>query len=159
VRFHAEYLNPEDQAQSLRPNLVDRSLQTTRRFDALKLYMSLRHLGKDGYQRVIDGAIDLAKIFASRLSQLPDFELAVYPQTTIVLFRYCQSNNMDLDELNSKLQLQLYEEGKLTVSKTRIRGSIFLKANCMNPLLEVRHLEIVLDEIRILAHRIQEVSH
>lgn len=159
VRFHAEYLNPEDQAESFRPNLVDRSLQTTRRFDALKLYMSLRHLGREGYQRVIDGGIALAKVFASRLSQLPDFELAVDPQTTIVLFRYCQGNQVGLDELNARVQQLLYEEGKLAVSKTRIRGSIFLKANCMNPLLEVRHLETVLEEIRARARRIQEVGH
>ena len=42
VTWHADYLNPEG---ATAPNQVDKSLQTTRRFDALKLWLTLRILG------------------------------------------------------------------------------------------------------------------
>ena len=48
------YLNPSDQADSLGPNLVGKSLQTTRRFDALKVFMSLRALGRERVGELLD---------------------------------------------------------------------------------------------------------
>ena len=44
VTWHADYLNPKDSAH---PNQVDKSLQTTRRFEALKLWVTLRVMGAD----------------------------------------------------------------------------------------------------------------
>ena len=41
---HADYLNPRTATV---PNQVDKSLQTTRRFDALKLWMTLRTVGAE----------------------------------------------------------------------------------------------------------------
>ena len=51
VTHHADYLNPE---ASESPNQVDKCLQTTRRFDALKLWMTLRMLGADGVGELFD---------------------------------------------------------------------------------------------------------
>jgi L-2,4-diaminobutyrate decarboxylase len=39
VTYHADYLNPATSASQRIPNQVDKSLQTTRRFDALKLWL------------------------------------------------------------------------------------------------------------------------
>ncbi|OEV23000.1 hypothetical protein AN219_26635, partial [Streptomyces nanshensis] len=39
VTYHADYLNPARSVEREIPNQVDKSLQTTRRFDALKLWM------------------------------------------------------------------------------------------------------------------------
>ena len=43
------------------PNQVDKSLQTTRRFDALKLWMTLRVMGADGIGELFDEVCDLAE--------------------------------------------------------------------------------------------------
>ncbi len=59
--YHAEYLNPRRMAEERIPNQVDKSLQTTRRFDALKLWMTLRvMLGADGIGELFDEVCDLA---------------------------------------------------------------------------------------------------
>ena len=50
VTHHADYLNPE---RASVPNQVDKSLQTTRRFDALKLWLTLRILGADARRRAV----------------------------------------------------------------------------------------------------------
>ena len=58
VTHHADYLNPKATTD---PNQVDKSLQTTRRFDALKLWMTLRIMGPDCVGDYFDAAIDLAQ--------------------------------------------------------------------------------------------------
>ena len=57
VTWHADYLNPKDAEH---PNQVDKSLQTTRRFDALKLWLTLRIMGPDTIGGYVDDVIDLA---------------------------------------------------------------------------------------------------
>src|SRR5476651_2887207 len=57
MRYQAAYLNSEfDEAQGV-PNLVSKSLQTTRRFDALKLWMGLEALGQKQYAEIIDHGV------------------------------------------------------------------------------------------------------
>ncbi len=51
MRSHADYLNRED---DIFPNLVDCSLATTRRFDALKLLLSFQAMGPDSYAEAIE---------------------------------------------------------------------------------------------------------
>src|SRR5206468_12317222 len=46
IKMHADYLNPETLEEAGVPNLVTRSLLTSRRFDALKLWISLQSLGR-----------------------------------------------------------------------------------------------------------------
>ena len=57
VTHHADYLNPRT---AVTPNQVDKSLQTTRRFDALKLWMTLRTMGPDLLGRYVDTVVELA---------------------------------------------------------------------------------------------------
>ena len=64
--WHADYLNPRGRAAQ--PNQVDKSLQTTRRFDALKLWLTLRTMGADGIGDYFDAVIDLADGGARRCS-------------------------------------------------------------------------------------------
>ncbi len=49
MRYQAAYLNSDFDEEAGVPNLVSKSLQTTRRFDALKLWMGLEALGKKQY--------------------------------------------------------------------------------------------------------------
>lgn len=151
--FHSEYLSPaEPQKRGSdglgHVNLVDHSLQTTRRFDALKLYMSLRSLGTKGFDEVISSTIDCAQFFANLIDEDPMLELATWPQTNIVLFRYVDTRltAVDLDLANDAIQQDLYNRGHVILSRTRVRGIVFLKATCMNPLTSPAHFaEIVQD--------------
>ena len=51
--YHADYLNPARMVEQRIPNQVDKSLQTTRRFDALKLWMTLRIMGAGRDRRTV----------------------------------------------------------------------------------------------------------
>ncbi|HEV2713894.1 MAG TPA: pyridoxal-dependent decarboxylase, partial [Terriglobales bacterium] len=57
MKFHADYLNPELHEDEGIPNLVTTSLLTTRRFDALKLWISLQSLGRARLAAMIDRTV------------------------------------------------------------------------------------------------------
>ena len=66
--MHADYLNPELHEDEGIPNLVTTSLLTSRRFDALKLWISFQTLGRDKLAAMIDRTIDLADACGRRSS-------------------------------------------------------------------------------------------
>ena len=70
------------------PNLVSKSLQTTRRFDALKLWMGLEALGQEQYAAIIDHGVTLAQQVAAYVKEQPALELVMQPQLASVLFRF-----------------------------------------------------------------------
>jgi L-2,4-diaminobutyrate decarboxylase len=88
VTYYADYLNPESAALAEIPNQVDKSIQTTRRFDALKLWLTLRIMGAEAIGALFDEAIDLAARVGSVLAADDDFELAAAPQLSTLVFRY-----------------------------------------------------------------------
>ncbi len=75
--YHAEYLNPRRMVEERIPNQVDKSLQTTRRFDALKLWMTLRMMGADGIGQLFDEVCDLAREGWQLIAADPRYDVVV----------------------------------------------------------------------------------
>src|SRR5439155_23423400 len=88
--FHSEpeyYRHPKPEDAPL--NWYQYSLEGTRRFRALKLWMSWKHLGTSGFGRLIELTNDLAQHMAERCRALGEFELAVpEPELSVVCFRH-----------------------------------------------------------------------
>ena len=76
------------------PNQVDKSLQTTRRFDALKLWLTLRMLGADGVGALFDPVVDLAAEAYELLDADPRFEVRRAPAA---LARSCSATSRRRD--------------------------------------------------------------
>lgn len=132
IKMHADYLNPELHEEEGVPDLVTKSLLTSRRFDALKLWMSLQSLGRTKLAAMIDRTIALAACAAEIIGSAPQLELICEPQLSTVVFRYTPKNG-DPDRLNSLLRQRLFEKGTAVVGHTRVRGRQALKFTCMNP--------------------------
>ena len=88
VTYHADYLNPARMAEQRIPNQVDKSLQTTRRFDALKLWLTLRIMGPDGVGELFDEVVDRAADAWRLLAADRRFEVVTQPQLSTLVFRY-----------------------------------------------------------------------
>ncbi len=67
-------VEPNDEAEQL--NFYQRSLEGTRRWRALKLWMSWKHLGTRGFGRLVEANDDLAAYLARRCAEADDFEVA-----------------------------------------------------------------------------------
>ncbi|WP_420842407.1 pyridoxal phosphate-dependent decarboxylase family protein [Glycomyces paridis] len=127
VTHHADYLNP---AEAVLPNQVDKSLQTTRRFDALKLWMTLRTLGPDAIGDMFDRVCDLAGSTWDWIAADPRFTVAAPPsQLSTVLFRLAGAD----DETHRRAREALAASGEGMVAATRVEGRIALKLTLLNP--------------------------
>ena len=105
MEIHADYLNPEAHEAAGVPNLVGRSLATTRRFDALKLWLSFQLLGREKFGEMVDRTLDLAAYAAARLREMKCFELLHAPQMGCVVFRCLpESLRTDADVLNRRIR-------------------------------------------------------
>jgi len=140
---NADYLNPEEDEQDGIPNLVGKSLQTTRRFDALKLWVSMRNVGRARMEDIINHTLDIACQTAHHLNSSDEFELLVQPAINAVVFRPI---GLSEDGMRQKKR-QLLLEGKANIATTRYRGELWLKMTLLNPRTKLSDIEKILNAI------------
>lgn len=151
IKLHADYLNPEAHGDEGIPNLVTTSLFTTRRFDALKLWISFQTLGRTQLAAMIDRTIELARHAARAIRDTPRLELLCETQLSTVVFRYVASHaSTDSDLINAALRQRLFDSGVAVIGHTRVHNRQALKFTCMNPTVT----EVQMDElIRLIVHQ------
>jgi L-2,4-diaminobutyrate decarboxylase len=140
--LHADYLNREEDEEDGYINLVGKSMQTTRRFDALKVFMAFQTRGKDGYDEIVTKLIDNAELFYSMISSDSDFVTSVRPELSSVVFALERD-----DETNKKVRRKLLEEG-IVIGQTVMNGRVMLKFTLLNPNLGRKDFEDVIREIK-----------
>ncbi|MET7764899.1 aspartate aminotransferase family protein [Streptomyces sp. NPDC005393] len=148
--YHADYLNPERSAKKLIPNQVDKSLQTTRRFDALKLWLTLRIMGADAVGALFDEVVDRAAGAWSLLDTDPRYEVVTQPQLSTLVFRYVPPSGDDgdpalVDRANLHAREALAASGEAVVAGTVVDGRHYLKFTLLNPETSLSDIGCVLD--------------
>ncbi|MFE9607124.1 pyridoxal phosphate-dependent decarboxylase family protein [Streptomyces sp. NPDC006012] len=148
--YHADYLNPRRTAPERVPNQVDKSLQTTRRFDALKLWLTLRTMGADGIGELFDEVCDLAQDGWRLLAADPRFDVVVEPALSTLVFRCVPAGVTDpaeIDRANLHARKALFASGDAMVAATRVDGRHYLKFTLLNPETTTADIAAVLDLI------------
>jgi L-2,4-diaminobutyrate decarboxylase len=148
IRLHTDYLNPELHEDEGIPNLVTTSLLTSRRFDALKLWISFQALGREKLGAMIDRSMELAKQAAEMIRSTPELELICPPQLSTVVFRYVPGKGSDADRINAQIRQTLFDRGLAVIGHTRVKGRQCLKFTCMNPSATKADLEQLVELIR-----------
>ncbi|MFJ3942696.1 pyridoxal phosphate-dependent decarboxylase family protein [Streptomyces griseoaurantiacus] len=148
--YHAEYLNPRRMVAERIPNQVDKSLQTTRRFDALKLWLTLRVMGADGIGELFDEVCDLAAEGWRMLAADPRYDVVVAPSLSTLVFRYIPAAVTDpaaVDRANLYARKALFASGDAVVAGTKVNGRHYLKFTLLNPETRTDDIAAVLDLI------------
>ncbi|HEX4170455.1 MAG TPA: aspartate aminotransferase family protein [Bryobacteraceae bacterium] len=146
IRVNADYLNSEDRETEGIPDLVTRSVLTTRRFDALKLWMSLQALGRQRFGAMIERLADLALIAARHIRNSTHLELVAWPQFGTVVFRF-RPGTAESRRVNEQLPQHMFAEGRAVVGHTVVRGEPALKLTLCNPVTEEYEIRELLDAI------------
>jgi L-2,4-diaminobutyrate decarboxylase len=144
LTIHADYLNREEDEEDGYTNLVDKSMQTTRRFDALKVWTSFQTRGRDGWSKIITTSMDNAVYLYSILKEDDDFEVITEPEISSVVFRYKKGS--DPDTINKKIRRTLIHEHGTIIGQTVSNGHVCLKFTLLNP--RITHAK--LDELKAL---------
>ncbi|WP_428264828.1 pyridoxal phosphate-dependent decarboxylase family protein [Haliangium sp.] len=140
------YLNPSDDAAAGYDGLLGRSLQTTRRPDAVKVAATLLALGRRGLGEMVDACHELARHAERRIAAEPELELVSPAELTTVVFRYrCfhrrPGDRVRLeDQTNAALRRRLLETGWALIGRTAVHLSgddaparVCLKLTLLNP--------------------------
>ena len=113
------YLSDLDDEQAGFPNLLGRSLRTTRRADAVKMVATLQTLGRSGLTERIERCFELTAYAAGLLARDERFELTMPPALTTVLFRYLPQFG-ESDQVNAALRRRLLVDGSAVIGRTRL---------------------------------------
>jgi aromatic-L-amino-acid/L-tryptophan decarboxylase len=114
-------------------NFADHGIALTRRFRALKTWLSVQMLGLDWFRRLADHCCRLADYAQARLAGDQRFEITCPRQLSIVCFRYLPRDpGADVDGVNLRLVSGLLESGRGFLSSTRLRGGVTLRMCFVN---------------------------
>ena len=153
LRLHADYLNPADAAEAGMLDLVTKSIQTTRRFDALKLFVSLRTLGRRRYAALLEQTVDLAAAVAQRIDADPFFQRMAPVTINSVVFR-CAGPGWQAelaDRVNAAVRERFLFQGRALMGRTRVAGRTCIKFTLLNPGASITLMEQLLHDIRASA--------
>jgi L-2,4-diaminobutyrate decarboxylase len=139
----ASYLYAEDLADSHWWDLGTRTLECTKRAMAIELWTALRAHGEQFFADVIDRQAELTRTFAQKIEASPDFELAVEPDSNIICYRHRSADNRALRQ-------RVVEAGLFYIVGTKLGETYYLRSTIMNPLIEERDLDHLLDHLRSL---------
>jgi len=122
-------------------NFVDNGVQNSRGFRALKVWMMLQQVGKNGYREMIGQDCDLAKHLFDILPKFDELERFTY-NLSITTFRYVPKELKDssrdefnieyLNDLNKSIQEELERGGDFFVSNAVIDGVYVLRMCIVN---------------------------
>lgn len=129
LHHHAPYLNADDDTDAGLPDLLGRSLRTTRRPDALKIAVTLQALGRDGLADLIDRTVTAAHHLADLIEKNPALELYDRPTISTVLFRPTHTD----DTTVATIRRTLLNQGDAVLGRARIHDRLWLKATLLNP--------------------------
>ena len=110
---------------------MDTGVQLGRRFRSLKLWMILRHFGAARIREVLREHMHLARDFANRVDEHPDFERVAPVPFSVVCFR-ARPNHIplsapELDTFNERLIEAVNAGGEVFLSHTRLNGAFVIR--------------------------------
>jgi aromatic-L-amino-acid decarboxylase len=125
-----EYLTTAEGARGVH-NLMDTGVQLGRRFRSLKLWMILRHFGAARIREVLRQHLQLAREFAARVDEHPDFERVAPVPFSVVCFRArprrIELTAAELDLFNERLLAAVNATGEVFLSHTRLEGRFVIR--------------------------------
>lgn len=154
LHHHAPYLNADDDTEAGIPDLLGRSLRTTRRPDALKIAVTLQALGRTGLADLIDRTLTTAQHLADLITQHPTLELHDRPTISTVLFRPTGAT----DHTVATIRRTLLNRGHAVLGRAEADGRRWLKATLLNPHTTPHDLHTLIDLVTTVTDDLAEGS-
>ncbi|WP_108868656.1 pyridoxal phosphate-dependent decarboxylase family protein [Aquimarina aquimarini] len=118
-------------------NFYDHGIQLTRRFRALKFYMSLKTFGLDSFRKAIKYNIDLADQTEAILRKSSYWEITSPATLAIINFRYnpigAHLSEKDLDHINQMISQKIVASREALLVTTILQNQVVLRMCLINP--------------------------
>ncbi|EWC61614.1 Siderophore biosynthesis L-2,4-diaminobutyrate decarboxylase [Actinokineospora spheciospongiae] len=137
----ADYLSADDDTEAGLPDLLGRSLRTSRRPDAFKIAVTLRALGRSGVGALVDHCCDTATAVAGAVRAHPRLRLWAEPTLSTVLFRPVDAPDARVAEIRR----DLLSSGTAVLGRAQVDGELWLKLTLLHPHTAVEDYAPLLD--------------
>ncbi|HKO63092.1 MAG TPA: pyridoxal-dependent decarboxylase, partial [Pyrinomonadaceae bacterium] len=134
--------------------------ELSRRFRALKIWVTLRYYGARRIAAAISEDMVLAAYMAESVERAEDFELLAPVELSICCFRYAPPGlrtgpDTDLDELNSRIMNLVQRGGRAYLSSATLKGKFALRACITNFRTTRADIDATLEIIREAGKQIE----
>lgn len=127
-------------------NLGEISLQGTRHADILKLWASFQHIGRKGFQQLIDESYYLTNLLHDKLNAINCIQLASTPEMNIICFRGQPEwvSSSKWDAWNKGLQEYLLDKHEIFFSSPTYRDCKWLRTVLLNPFVNKQTIQTII---------------
>ncbi|GAA4274007.1 aspartate aminotransferase family protein [Aquimarina gracilis] len=136
-------------------NFYDHGIQLTRRFRALKFYMSLKTFGLKSFKSAITYNLDLAEQTEAILRKSVLWEITSPATLAIINFRYnpigSSFSEEELDQINQNISKKIVTSREALLVTTVLQGQIVLRMCLINPRTTLEDIKNTLKECEIYA--------
>jgi glutamate/tyrosine decarboxylase-like PLP-dependent enzyme len=135
----------------------EESIELSRRFRGLKLWLSLRYHGLDSFRAAIRQDLEHAQRLAGAVDRCPDLERLAPVELSAVCFRHLVSTDATEDarnRFNLALLKRLLARGRVYLSNAELKGRFCLRACIVNHLTKNSDIDQVIPEVLETAREI-----
>jgi glutamate/tyrosine decarboxylase-like PLP-dependent enzyme len=126
----------------------EESMELSRRFRALKVWLSLRYHGLEAFRDAIRRDLDHAAQLAAFVRESRELELLAPVELSAVCFRYCAAEaGRDLNVLNTRILRRVIENGRIYLSNASIHGKFALRACFVNHRTQDAHVAEIVPQV------------
>jgi len=128
----------------------EESIELSRRFRALRLWLSLRYHGLQAFRAAIRKDLDMADRLATAISKHPELQLLARGDLSAVCFRFIgtgSSSDDDLNRRNTDILKRVVQRGRVYLSNATLGGKFCLRACIVNHRTTAVDVESVIPEV------------
>ncbi|MEV6826786.1 aminotransferase class I/II-fold pyridoxal phosphate-dependent enzyme [Amycolatopsis sp. NPDC051102] len=142
LTVRAEYLNADDDTEAGLPDLLGRSIRTSRRPDAFRMAVTVHALGTDGLGALVERCCTTATEVARLVDDHPGLRLWGTPELSTVVLRPSVADELGGDagdELVARVRRALLEAGTAVVGRAALptgpggENRLWLKLTLLHP--------------------------
>jgi aromatic-L-amino-acid decarboxylase len=126
---HEEAYMPHEEGQF---HAVDTTVEYSRPFRALKLWLAFRVHGAGAFRAAIERNLAQARLLAAEVRRHEELELLLEPELSIVLFRHLPDAGMSVNDHNLRLAEALQADGRVHVASAIADGRAWLRPCFVN---------------------------
>jgi aromatic-L-amino-acid decarboxylase len=152
--YSAEYVKTASDDPIAGFAFFDQTIELSRRFRALKLWLSLRYHGLTAFRAAIAENIEQAKLLAKLIDAEPSLELLAPVELSAVCFRWANAETETLNDLNEEILREVNQAGRVWLSNASIRGAVGLRACITNHRTTEQDVRTVVEEVLAAADRV-----
>lgn len=151
--YDAEYVKTATDDLTEGFTFFDQTIELSRRFRALKVWLSIRYHGISAFRAAIGENIAHAKLLGDLIDAAPTLELLAPVELSAVCFRYVNGDPERLDEVNEAVLREVSRAGRVFLSNASIRGSVGLRACITNHRTTDSDVRAIVEEVLAAADR------